>query len=623
MAFLSTTGCLALVGLITLVSTIFGVRLLNALGLHAPHLLEQALYGAGIAFGLLELLVTAMLAAGELRRGVLVTILLAMAIAAGGCWSFSVALWREARAFVAAARASRFVCACASAIIFVLLIDGLMAMAPLTGSDAMNYHFTAPLLWLRAGFAPVYNTTLSFAIGQSHMLILLGLALGSDHVALGFIFVGGALAAAALYVLARQWLPLHWSVLATLSFLLTPMVFWQMAIAGSPDTWMTFYTTLTILAASRGIPSRNPRRIALAGFFAGAAAGSKYPAWAIPALLAFFLLCETRRIWPSVVCSLAAVSAGIWPLLRNAVWTGDPVFPFLSRWLAPHATNAYTLAALVLDTHPNASHPDAASWLTYPFLLVLDGKRFGVGEYFGPLILLFAPLLVLVYRRTPLFRVAAGIWAGMFLSNVASSQMARFLLPVFAIALVMTFAAAQSVAESGDALLRIGCAVSIATFLLFGAASLVLYSKDFLPVGVGLESKDHFLMRMAPDFQAAQFVNQNLQGKDGTVMVFLRHTYYLRVPYVQGDPQLNWQLNPENLRTPEAVLAWLENEKVRWVVKSGDYPIILSPQLRELEKEGILKELNSTQTENFSGWRVEGTRALATVEVFEVRPAPS
>jgi hypothetical protein len=87
-------------------------------------------------------------------------------------------------------KSSRLATVLAILITVFLITDAFMAMAPLTGSDAMNYHFTAPSLWLQRGFHPLYDIGLSFAVGQSHMLILVGLALGSDHISLGLIFLG-------------------------------------------------------------------------------------------------------------------------------------------------------------------------------------------------------------------------------------------------------------------------------------------------------------------------------------------------------------------------------------------------------------------------------------------------
>jgi hypothetical protein len=110
-----------------------------------------------------------------------------------------------------------------------LAIGALAAMAPLTGSDAMHYHFTAPLLEQGRPLAPIYWMVHSFFIGQAHLLISLGLALGSDRISLGLIYLGGVLAAGALFAISRQLMTKGWASIAVLIFLATPLVFWQMS----------------------------------------------------------------------------------------------------------------------------------------------------------------------------------------------------------------------------------------------------------------------------------------------------------------------------------------------------------------------------------------------------------
>jgi len=66
-----------------------------------------------------------------------------------------------------------------------------MARAPLTGSDAMQYHFTIPMLELGKHFEPIFWISNSFFLGEGHLLISLGMALGSDRISLGLIYLGG------------------------------------------------------------------------------------------------------------------------------------------------------------------------------------------------------------------------------------------------------------------------------------------------------------------------------------------------------------------------------------------------------------------------------------------------
>ncbi len=122
----------------------------------------------------------------------------------------------------------------------VVLVEFLTSIAPLTGSDALHYHFTTQKLILEQGFHPIFSIAHSFLCGQSHLLILFGLALGSEKFAMGTIFLGGLLTAFALACLAARWAPRGLVEAITLLFLLTPVIFWQVSSSGAPDIWMAF-----------------------------------------------------------------------------------------------------------------------------------------------------------------------------------------------------------------------------------------------------------------------------------------------------------------------------------------------------------------------------------------------
>ena len=50
---------------------------------------------------------------------------------------------------------------------------------------------------------------------------------------------------------------------------------------------------------------------------------------------------------------------------------------------------------------------------------------------------------------------------------------------------------------------------TLVLFIAFGLGSEALYARDFLPVVVGLESRNQFLERMAPEYAATEFVNHS------------------------------------------------------------------------------------------------------------------
>ena len=592
--------------------------MLERLGYHAASHLESVLFAAGFSVACLEIALFVMAATGALRRITALALLAVMAVTAGRGWRQLTmdagSLWDSA-AHSLTAPLDR---AIAVGVTLFLVLEALLAMVPLTGSDAMHYHFTVPLLEQGHPLSPIFTLTHSFFTGQAHLLISLGLALGSDRISLGLIYLGGLLSAAALFAIARQLMPLRWAWTATLIFVATPLVFWQMSTSGSPDMWMGFYVTLVALAAAHAVspaavgftgaatPVGNDRWFILAGFFAGAAAGVKYTGWVVPFVLVAYVLIVRRSLKWSVSCGLAALVAGIWPLARNWVWTGDPVYPLLVRWLASAHSNPFVIDSIGLALRSEGFHRDLLHLFEFPFLVVLNGNIYGLGQYFGPLVLAFAPLLLFSRWDKPVARFAALFWSIIFVSVLFSSQMGRYLLPAYALGLTLVLSGAASIAARNWRLAAAACSVAIAVFLMFAAASDALYARDFLPVVLGLETENAFLERMAPDYRATEFINRTLQRESsaagaGNVMVFFRHRYYLRVPFVDGAPEYSWPMDPAVCGDPEKLFAVLHQLNVRWIVKSPDYPAALAAPFSRLEKEGKLAPIASEEVENLTG----------------------
>jgi hypothetical protein len=188
------------------------------------------------------------------------------------------------------------------------------------------------------------------------LFILAGLALGSEKFALGLLFLGGVLAAAASFCLAKQWAPGIWPAVAALAFLLTPIVFWQITSSRAPDLWMAFFAALGVPLIARG--DRNaPASIALvAGICAGAVAGGKYTGILLAGTMAIALVAQTKSLLRIILFFRGALAAGIWPYARNWVWSGDPLFPFGGRIFHHLQENSFALASMRADTGAAGKH---------------------------------------------------------------------------------------------------------------------------------------------------------------------------------------------------------------------------------------------------------------------------
>ena len=628
MALILAFSHLFVVFLILLVLMAWGTRLLQLLRCESQSHLESLLFATGLATGVLEIILFALAAIGHLSFVTAIALFAVPAATAGRAWK---AIFESLRAVLAKTADSfhsaleRVAALCVGS---VLAVGALLAMAPLTGSDAMNYHFTAPLLWNGRRIYPIWSSVPSFFTGQGHLLISLGFAFGNDRISLGLIYLGGVLAAAALFAMSRLLMPTIWAWVSVLIFLATPLVYWQMTTSGSPDIWTAFFVTLSALAAvqctdeNQSASGSSGRWLILAGFYSGAAAGVKYTAWVVPAALVLYILVARRSFKYAFLSGLASLFAGIWPLARNWVWTGDPVFPFLTRLLTPSRVNSYCLSWIVAETGAARAARDLPHLLAFPFAMILSGASRGFGHYFGPLVLLFSPLLFFIPWRKPLVQIAMTFWLVIFLSNLFSSQMGRFLLPAYGLGLALTLAGVAVVSARGFRIAGCACVASILIFLGFAGVSDALYARDFLPAVFGRESERAFLERMAPDYRTAEFINQKLGSNavaGGKVMVFFRHLYYIRVPFVDGSPEYSWEMDPAIYSDPERLLGHLADMHVQWVVRSPGYPAILEAPFSQLEAEGKLTPVASTEVENLTGTgRMFGRRQKFDVVLLRV-----
>jgi hypothetical protein len=617
MALAASAGALLAALLFAFVAAALGHRLLRRCSVELPTSTEHLLCSTAVGVICIEILLFLSQLSSNVRAGVVVVIAAVVLLASN---DFVAVSRRVLQVLSPILNASRLERALATLTGSVLLVQGFAAMAPLTGSDALHYHFTAPLLILKSGFHPNFFLSHSFFCGQSHLLILLGLTLGSSQFAMGLLFLGGWLAAAACACLMCRWAGGSWKWTAALVFLLTPVVFWQISAAGAPDLWMAFFATTGVLIISRVNELPRTAHAVLAGALAGGVAGTKYTGCVIAASMAVAFFWEARSIIGRLLFLCGSLGAGIWPYARNFVWTGDPMFPFLTRWLTPGKVNAHTLASYLADTGAGESR-HVWQILKFPLFAAIDRTHLGFWQFLGPLVLAFAPLLLLVVRNTPTWRAALTVWVLGAIGIGATSGMMRFLLPVLPIATAAVLAGVAQLKPDGWRLARSISLGSVCCFLLLGVAGLLVYSRSAISAPVGITSREEYLRQHAPEYEKAQFINEVLAGKEpeGKALVFLRHVYYLRVPFVYGDPAASWAIDPSKFQTTEEWKKLFKNEGIRWVVRSPEYPPEIASSLQELEAHGELEPFAETTVSDFQSARISGERKLLRVVIFRVR----
>jgi hypothetical protein len=597
-------------------ATSFGQRVLGIIGLEFNRFSESLICSAAVGFVLFQMLFFAAQFTGHIRVSLVLILFAAFLVSRGNfrrVWGTLAIVRARVKS---ASKIEKYLL---GSIAITLTVQLLAAMAPLTASDALHYHFAAPLVMLQEGVHPNFFLSHSFFCGEGHALILFGLAFGSERIAMGLLFLGGVLTAVSTYVLARGRASDFWAILAVLMFILTPLVAWQISSAGAPDLWMPFFATTGVVLISN-VRRENSWRIAIAGgLLAGGLAGIKYTGCYVAVALAIAFLAESRSIVGTGLFGISAAASGAWPYLRNAIWTGDPVFPFLLSRLGSNHINSTALSSYLLDTGA-AAHHGVWQLVRYMTFSWVDPARVGFWQFFGPTILAFLPLLFLAVRNTPTWRVTLVVWTISSLGLGLASSMARFLLVIYPIALIAVLSGVQSAFERRLKAIRVVAFASISFFLVGGAVGVIAYVSPALSTSLGFISSRDYLRANAPDYGLAEFINQSLRDRAGAqkTLVFFRHIYYLRVPFVCGDPRSSWGVDPSRLQSVSEWTAFFRENSVGWIVKSPSYPASLKEALEAAEKEGVLTPIAQTEVENFRGKRSLGIREPISVVILRV-----
>ncbi|MGH7192944.1 MAG: hypothetical protein ACREJM_05330, partial [Candidatus Saccharimonadales bacterium] len=283
------------------------------------------------------------------------------------------------------------------------------------------------------------------------------------------------------------------------------------------------FTTLALAAWWRAaIDQEHPRWYVLAGLLAGGALAIKYLAllYLCAAAIATLIAVARRGCWRSLIAGgasaavIAATICGPW-YLRSAWLTGNPVYPFfidvISRARPPslfseHAADR-TLFRIPHSAPRISSAPHSAlTFALTPWQLTMHPERFGGrGHQLGILFLATLPGL-LFCRRLRGLRTLLLTCLLYFVAWHLLRPNVRFLLPIvppLCIAVAWVWMEWRLLPATPRRCL--GCLTAIV--LLTGAAIAPLRARDRWPVALGIETREAYLSRCEPSYQAAAWAN--------------------------------------------------------------------------------------------------------------------
>jgi hypothetical protein len=406
--------------------------------------------------------------------------------------------------------------AIASCLGLLILGTTLSAQAPVTDGDALCYHLQVPKVFLirgSVGFLPDLHETVYPLVTE--MLYLIGLGFRGPIACrwiqwvLGLVFAANVVALARPSLGRRAW----W---AGAIALLVPAVSNGMS-APLNDVALAAFGTAAIFAWVRLHERPSLAAASVGGLLAGLAAGVKYPALVLCALLAAGIVLRAvprpsgslgRTRWlglAAVYVGVAAIVGGCW-YLRAYLQTGNPVFPFFRHFFGGAGLDE------VLD--PIKRPLELTLWNLVFALgpLTLRPDRFdSFSHQFGPVFLLFLPALF--FERAPR-RVLAlvALVFGFLTICLTLRQSMRFLLLALGPMSVGVAYLASSWWDRRTVPARLLLAVLFVA-LGFEAGIALSRSRHALAVIWGRESVSDYLERREPTYQVGRWAARNLPAK--------------------------------------------------------------------------------------------------------------
>jgi 4-amino-4-deoxy-L-arabinose transferase-like glycosyltransferase len=286
----------------------------------------------------------------------------------------------------------------------------VLSLYPPTAYDETMYHLP---------FASAFAATHRLAVVPEHLfpvypqlleLLFSGMLMVSGDVSTHVVqFLCMLATAAAVFAICERFGDRRAAVLGVALWLSNPLVHYQAASA-YVDLGYTLFTILAILAFEAWRDTDSRRWIAASGILVGFAAGTKYLGliWLGMLVLATWASAPRgRRLARAALFTVMALASMAPWYLRNAVVTGNPIFPLIAGWVRsanrPAGAAWAGSASWVSDnTLAGLRHP----WdlIALPWRVAFDRARFDFQSPLSPWYLVVLPIMAWQALRDPRFR---------------------------------------------------------------------------------------------------------------------------------------------------------------------------------------------------------------------------
>jgi 4-amino-4-deoxy-L-arabinose transferase-like glycosyltransferase len=465
----------------------------------------------------------------------------------------------------------------------VALLNGLAAATPPIDIDVLNYHLAVPHIYvLHHRMLQIPGIYFSYFPLNIQLLYVPCLVLGSPEAAQLLHVMFGLATMCTIGWLAHRFHGLNTAVLAALIFYVLLDVQMETPVARI-DLGVSFYALLAFLCFTLARDNQRSCWLVLCGIFAGLCAGSKYTGLIVPLLMLVLLflfqssaLSITRRTKHLfIVAIVASLIPAPW-YIRNAVWTGNPLFPFFTEFWGQGFLSTEQIEMIQAGNWQYAPIPRTfLNFLFSPWLLLIRREAFASNRI-GPLFLAYLPLYLMVrWRRVsyiyPLL-IFVGLWAIFWFWT---SPLIRFFFAPLGL-LCILLAQALRLALRYNAYWRIVSVCTLSLWVTFALTWNVKNHIQFVKVATGITPVDQFLEQI-PELDGYHYADfRHLADvQPELLLLFDSHGFYVEQPFILAS---DWALEHQ------AIIHHCEPSKLKSVLQtSGITHILLHDDLKSAD----------------------------------------
>ena len=491
-------------------------------------------------------------------------------------------------------------------VIFILLLIGivvvlaLLAAVPPTSRDALIQHLQIPKLFLlHGGIYEIPDLVFSYYPMNLDLLYMGALFLGSDILA-KYIHATFALATAfLLFRYLNKRISTAYACLGALFFLSIPIIV-KLSITVYVDLGLIFFSTASILLLFHWLEKQQTRYLLLAGICCGLALGTKYNGLLILFLLTLFIpLLSIRTTGATGRATLGAAGSAIlfllcallaaspW-LIRNSIWTGNPIYPLYDSFFHPAVTSSAAPASTnslrgVFATRYFLYGENIWQLLLLPVRIFFQGMDNDPRYFDGRLnpFLLILPMFAFCCqakkcRKQHLEKMtllAFALFYFLFAFHTGVLRI-RYLSPMIPCLVILSIYGLRNLEQKASQLLPGKNSGELAAWLLAGMLLLpnftYIYQQfqiiDPLPYISGRLNRNEYLRQHLPEYSVMEYANKHLSPSDKILCLNMGwRGYYLRNTHIFDNEQnadlfFSWLQKPG--MTVNSVMKNLEKNRI-------------------------------------------------------------